>query len=339
MSSDNSIFVIAEHGEGHLDEVTTEVLTCGRKLADDLDGNVIAAVFGNNNQALAVTLGSYGADKVIFLNSPLLQEYRAEFYIEALANLFTDKKPEIVLCGATPTGRDLAPRLAARLGTGLISDCVSLTLNEEGLLLGNKLTYGGRVNSTIVCPNTKPQIATLKPGVISISRPDNTRKPEVIVITPQLSHKEPSTRVKGFTRADPETISLDEADIIVAGGRGVGSQAHFQLLHELAKLLGGVVAGSLGAIDEGWLPRKKLVGQTGTTVAPRLYLACGISGSVYHVLGMRDSEFVIAIDKDPNAPIFKVADMSIVGDLSDIVPAIIERIKKFAANTDTRNSE
>ena len=339
MSSDNNIWVIAEHSEGHLEEVSAEALTYGRKLAEDLDGNVIAVVFGNDNQALVGTLGSYGADKIVFLDSPLLQEYCAEFYVAALAKLFTDKKPEIVLCGATPIGRDLAPRLAARLGTGLISDCISLTLNEEKLLLGNKLTYGGRVSSIIVCPNTKPQIATLKPGVISMSRPDNIKKPEVIIITPQFNQKELRTRVKGFIRADPETISLDEADIIVAGGRGAGSQANFQLLDELAKHLGGVVAGSLGAVDEGWLPRRKLVGQTGTTVTPRLYLACGISGSVYHVLGMRDSEFIIAIDKDPNAPIFKVADMSIVGDVGEVVPAVIECIKKFAQNTDTGNSE
>jgi len=339
VSSEKSVWVIAEHSEGHIDEVSAEVLNCGRKLADDLDGNVIAVAVGSNSQTLAETMGSYGADKVFLLHGALLLEYRAEFYVEALAELFTDKNPEIVICGATPIGRDMAPRLAARLGTGLISDCIGLTLNEEGLLLGSKLTYGGRITSTIVCPDTKPQIATLKPGVISMSRPVDTRKPEINVITPQLNDKRLRTRAKRFIRADPETIGLDEADIIVAGGRGVGSQANFRLLEELAKYLGGVVAGSLGAVDEGWLPRRKLVGQTGTTVSPRLYLACGISGSIYHVLGMRDSEFIIAIDKDPNAPIFKVADISIIGDVCDVVPAIIRNLRGFAENKDTRNSE
>jgi electron transfer flavoprotein alpha subunit len=339
VSTDKNIWVITEHSEGHVEEVSTEVLSCGRKLADDLDGSVIAVAVGSDSQELAGALGSYGADKVFLLHNPLLLEYRAEFYVEALVKLLTDEKPEMVLCGATPTGRDLAPRLAARLSTGLISECISLALNDEGLLLGSKLIYGGRVTSTVVCPASKPQIATVKPGIIKGARPDNARKPEVTIVTPQLSQEKLRTRLKGFIKADPETISIDEADIIVAGGRGMGSQTNFQLLEELAKHLNGVVAGSLGAVDEGWLSRRKLIGQTGTTVAPKLYIACGISGSIYHVLGMRDSEFVIAIDKDPNAPIFKVADMSIIGDAVEVTSAINEYLRGLDGNKDTRNRE
>jgi electron transfer flavoprotein alpha subunit len=326
VTAGKSVWVLAEQSEGHPEDISFEVLSCGRQLADELGGQVSAVAVGSNSQELAETLASYGADRVYLLYSPLLLEYCAELYVEAISKLIDDEKPEVVLCGATLTGRDLAPRLAARLKTGLISDCISLALNQEGLLLGGRLTYGGRVNSTIVCPAAKPQMATVKPGIMAAARPDTTRKPEVTVISPELGQGELRTSVKRVVRADPEKISLDEADIVVAGGKGIGGQENLRLLEEIAKHLGGVVAGSLGAIDEGWLPRRKLVGQTGTTVAPKLYMACGISGSVYHVLGMRDSEFVIAINKDPNAPIFKVADMSIIGDVVEVTSAIIDRL-------------
>jgi len=338
VSYEKSIWVIAGQSEGQPEEGSFEILGCGRKLADDLGGQVSAVAVGSDSQELARSLASYGADKVYLIYSPLLLEYCAELYVEALSKLIDSEKPEIVLCGATVTGRDLAPRLAAQLKTGLISDCISLALNEEGLLLGSKLTHGGRVNSTIVCPASKPQMATVKRGVMTAARPDTTRKPEVIVIAPELSQREPRTSVKEVVRADPEKISLDEADIIIAGGKGVGGEGNFRLLEEIAKRLGGVVAGSLGAVDEGWLPRRKLVGQTGTTVAPKLYIACGISGSVYHVLGMRDSEFVIAVNKDPGAPIFKVADMGIIGDVVEVAPAIIDRLRDLDQNTAGENS-
>ncbi len=338
VSSEKSIWVITELSEGHPAENSLEILSCSRKLADELGGQVSAIVVGSDSQELAGTLASYGTDRVYLLHNPLLIEYHAELYVEALSKLIDSEKPEIVLCGATLTGRDLAPRLAARLKTGLISECISLSLNEEGLLLGNKLTHGGRVNSTIVCATSRPQIATVKPGVMMAVRPDTTRKPEVILITPELSQREPRTSVKGVVRADPEKISLDEAEVIIAGGKGVGGEGNLRLLEEIAKYLGGVVAGSLGAVDEGWLPRRKLVGQTGTTVAPKLYIACGISGSIYHVLGMKDSEFVIAVNKDRNAPIFKVADMGIIGDVVEVAPAIIDRLRELVQNTAGENS-
>jgi electron transfer flavoprotein alpha subunit len=339
MSCEKSVWVLAEQSEEQLKDTSFEVLSCGRRLADDLGGQVSAVVVGSERRELAEMLSSYGADKVYLLHSPMLREYYAELYVEALSNLFQDENPEVVLCGATPMGRDLTPRLAARLKTGLVSECIGLALNQEGLLLATKLTHGGRVSATIVCPASKPQMATIKPGVMTVAKPNAARKPEVIVITPELSQKGHRTIVKGVVKADPEKISLDEADIIVAGGKGVGSRENFQLLEEVAKHLGGVVAGSLGAIDEGWLPRRKLVGQTGTTVAPRLYIACGISGSIYHVLGMRDSEFVIAINKNPNAPIFKVADMGIIGDVAEVTSAIIDRLRGLAQNKVRHHSE
>jgi electron transfer flavoprotein alpha subunit len=333
MTSNSSVWVLADHSEKKLDDTSLEVLSYGRQMADKLGGQLSAVVVGSDSQELAETLGSYGADKVYLLQSPLLSWYHAELYTKVLSKLIEEEKPEIFLCGATSVCRDLAPRLAARLKTGLISDCVGLKLNEEGLLLGSKLTHGGKINSTIVCVHSRPQIATIKPGVMPMARRGAARKPQVAIITPELGQSDCRTSIKGVVRADPEKVSPDEADVIVSGGKGVGSRENFKILEELAKHLGGVVAGSLGAIDEGWLPRKKLVGQTGTTVAPKLYIACGISGSIYHVLGMRDAEFVIAINKDPNAPIFKVADMSIIGDVAELLSAVNSQLGEPARNT------
>lgn len=339
MSENKSVWVLAEQKESLIDAASLETLSCGRQLADDLGGRVAAVVVGSADQDISGVLASYGADEVIFLNNPLLLEYSAELYVEALSGLIKDEKPDVFLCGATITARDLAPRVAARLSTGLVSECVSLAINPEGRLSATKLTYGGRLSSTILCPTSEPQMATVKPGVMTIARQDTTRKAEIKTIAPELGGSERRVRLKGVVKADPDKISLDEADVIVAGGKGVSSRENLHLLEEMAGQLGGIVAGSLGAIDEGWLPRKKLVGQTGATVAPKLYIACGISGSIYHVLGMRESAFVIAINKDRNAPIFKVADMSIIGDIAEIIPAIIEQLRGLSGKTGNNSGE
>ena len=339
MSENKSIWVLAEKNEGQVETVSLEALSCGRQLADDLGGRVVAVMVGGNNREPAEVLASYGADEVLLLDSDLLQDYNAELYSETLCGLVRDENPDVFLFGGTLTGRDLAPRMSARLGTGLISECVSLSVNQEGRLSGTKLTHGGMISSTINFLASGTRIATIKPDVITIVRQDISRKAEIRTVTPDLSQSESRVRLKVVVKASPDKISLDEADVIVAGGKGVASRENLQLLEELAGRLGGVVAGSLGAVDEGWLPRKKLVGQTGTTVAPKLYIACGISGSVYHVLGMRDSGFVIAINKDRNAPIFKVADMSIIGDVTEIMPAIIGQLPQTARKTEGNNSE
>lgn len=342
MSLAKGVWILVEQRQGEFDDIVLEVVSGGRQLADELGEEVRAVVIGSHDKGLAGTLASYGADEVYFIESPLLSEYSAysaELYIEVLSKLFEDENPEIVLCGATLMGRDLAPRLAARLKTGLVSNCISLAINEEGLLLQTKPTHGGKVSSTIVCPTSKPQMATVRPGVMAIRKPDTTRRPEVKLITPQLSKREPRCRTIGFMKADPEQIGLDEAEIIVAGGRGLGSTDNFQLLTRLAKSLSGVVAASLGAIDEGWAPRKSLIGQTGMTVTPRLYVACGISGSIYHVMGMKDSKFIVAINKDPNASIFNYADMSIVGDVIEVIPAITAQLEKLSSNITQRSKD
>jgi electron transfer flavoprotein alpha subunit len=339
VSESKSVWVLIESQEGQIEAASLETLSCGRRLADDLGGRVVAVATDSDGRELAALLASYGADEVFLLDGSRLIDYDAELYVEALSGLINDEAPDIFLCGATTTGRDLAPRMAARLSTGLISECIGLAIDPGGRLSGSKLTHGGMISSTILCPASGTQLATVKPGIMTIGRQDNARKAGIRVITLEPGRRESRLRRKGVVKADPDKIGLDEADVILAGGRGVAGRENFQLLEEMAGLLGGVVAGSLGAIDEGWLPRKKLVGQTGTTVAPALYVACGISGSVYHVLGMRDSGFVIAINKDPNAPIFKVADMSIIGDATEIIAAIIARLRGLAEETGKNKGE
>ena len=339
MSESKSVWVLMESQEGQIEAASLETLSCGRQLADDLGGRVVALASSSDGQELAALLASYGADDVFLLDNSRLIEYDTELYVEALSKLISDEVPDIFLCGATTTGRDLAPRMAVRLNTGLISDCISLAIDQEGRLSGSKLTHGGMISSTILSLASGTKIATVKPGIMTIPRQNNARKAEIRIITLEPVQRESRIRLKGVVKADPDKISLDEADVILAGGKGLASRENFKLLEEIARLLGGVVAGSLGAIDEGWLPRKKLVGQTGTTVAPRLYVACGISGSVYHVLGMRDSGFVIAINKDPNAPIFKVADMSIIGDANEILAAVIARLRGLAEATGKNKGE
>lgn len=337
MSADKHVLVLAEQDEGQPGDINSELLGCARRLSGELGGEVHAVVVGAANRETADMLASYGGDRVCFLDSPLLSEYNAELYTTAVYRHVAAENPEVILCGATLPGRDLAPRLAARLETGLISECTGLSVNEAGRLEGTKLTHGGRVSSTIVCTTGRPQIATLKPGAVKAPKSDPTRQAEVTVVKPELDRDEARTVITGIVRTEPDKISLDEADVIIAGGRGIGSRENLALLEEIARYTGGVVAGSLGAVDEGWLPHKKLVGQTGTTVEPSLYVACGISGSIYHVLGMRDSGFVIAVNRDRNAPIFKVADMSIIGDATEVAREIIEQLRQAAGKTTNRD--
>jgi len=331
MSTTKDVWILVEQREGQLEDISLELISEGRCLADGLKAEVCVVVVGNSHRELAEILASYGADRVHFLDNALVSNYSEELYVDALCKLFIESDPEILLCGATLMGKDLAPKLAARLKTGLVSECMSLALNEEGLLSQTKLTYGGRISSTIICPTARPQMATISPGIMAMKKPDSGRKAKVMLFPFPIDQKEPRIRtVKSFIKANPEKIGIDEADVIVAGGRGMGSFENFQLLKDLAKVLGGVVAGSLPVIDEGWLPRKQQVGQTGMTVTPNLYIACGISGSQYHTLGMKDSKLIIAINKDRNAPIFKLADMSIVGDVLEVIPAIINKLNEFS---------
>lgn len=338
-SQTNGVWVIAEHKQEQLEDISFELVSGARQFADELGEEVDVVIVGSADGELAGTLASYGADRVYLVENPLLSEYSAEHYIEVLTQLFKEEKPEIVLCGATLMGRDIAPRIAARLKTGLVSECTGLAINEERLLRPTKLIHGGKVSGTFLCSASKPQMATVKPGVMAIRKLTTTKKPEIRLITPELGKREPRCRVLGVMKADPEKIGLDEAEVIVAGGRGLGNATNFQLLTKLARSLGGVVAASLGAIDEGWAPRKSLIGQTGMSVKPRLYVSCGISGSIYHIMGMKDSKFIVAINKDRNAPIFNYADVGVVGDVADVISAITSRLETLPKSTAQQSKE
>jgi electron transfer flavoprotein alpha subunit len=333
MSSARDIWILAEQSGGELEDITLELVSGARQLADAFKEEVHALVVGGSHEGLAETLAGYGADRVYFLDSPLLSGYSAdtaEFYIDALSELSEEQKPRKILCADSLSSVDLACRLAARLKTGVVTGCVGLSLSEGGLILQSKLTHGGKVSSTLACTNATPGIATVKPGIMEKKVLGRGRRAEIVLIKPGLERAESGVKTLGFVKADPDSIGLDEVDVIVAGGRGMDNIQNFVLLENLAKHLGGVVAGSLGAVDNGWLPRQKLVGQTGMSVAPKLYIACGISGSIYHVLGMKDSKVIVAINKDRHAPIFKHADFGIVGDVMEVIPSMIGQLQELA---------
>jgi len=330
MSKVGPIWIVAEHNNDEIEEVSLEVLSKGRKLADELSEETSVVIFDGNSEKIATQLASYGADKLVLIRSSCFPGCSIEFYEDCLFRFFEERKANIILFGGTFFGNDVASRFALRMKTALVSDCIDLSLNEQGLLLQTKLTHGGKISSTIVCAFSKPQISTVRPGVFRKKKLDFNQRIKVIVINPQQTHRDTRVKVKGIVKADPDKIGLDEAEIIVAGGRGMGTKTNFELIKHLAMSLGGVVGASLGAIDEGFAPRKNLIGQTGMTVAPKLYVACGISGSIYHVLGMKDSDAIIAINKDRFAPILKYCDMAILGDVVEILPAIIEEVDKLS---------
>jgi electron transfer flavoprotein alpha subunit len=325
MSADKGIWVLAEYDEGGLSDVSLELLSEGRRFADKFGDELSAVLVGHDNPALVNRLSEHGADRVYLVDSPLLDN-SVELQAQALSSLVREQKPRILLCGVTSFGRDIAARLAAALKAGLASNCTALDLSEDGLLLQTKPVYRERASATLICPTARPQIATVVPGVMDIKRAKIAKQAEVIRVDPRLDSSVPCAKVVRFVKGDPKTMSLDEAPIIVSGGRGVGSRENFQLLEKLAGVLGGVVAGSRIAVDEGYIPSTKQVGQTGKTVTPKLYIACGISGSVYHTMGMKDSKTIVVINKDRNAPMFNMADLGIVGDLLEIVPAITNEI-------------
>ncbi len=328
MPSKGGVWVLAEQREGRLQEVSLELVSEGRKLADKLGEQLGAVIVGSDIAELAQPLVHLGADKVWLLDSPLLATYCPEFYTDALAHLIEANHPTIVLSGDTSIGQDLAPRLAARLKTGLVTECTALSLDQEGLVVPTKPSYEGKASSTVVYLKARPQMATVKPGIMDTGTPDPSLTAEVVKLTPECRSKL-KTKVGGFIKADPKTVSLNEVESIVAGGGGVGSADNWRLIEELAEELGASVAASRIAVDAEWVTSDKQVGQTGKTVSPRLYIACGISGAIQHTMGMKDAKLIIAINKDRNAQIFKLADVGVVGDLMETVPAIIQLLREL----------
>ncbi len=326
MDPDKSVMVFVEWRRGEASDVSLEALSKGRDLASRLNSELQASIFGENDREVVAAMTSYGVDKVFFLEHPLLLNEDPELYARSLSGLCAEKKPGFFLFGATFFGNDLAGRLAASLKTGLVLDCLDLSLNEEGLLLPTRLIHGGRIAGTFVCRRCSPQMATIIPGAFARKKMNLKKETAVEVFNPGLTEADRHWGIVGRIKADPESLSLDEAGIIVSGGRGMGRPENFELIRELAGRLGGVIGASLGAVDAELSSRKCLVGQTGTTVTPDLYVACGISGSIYHVLGMKDSKAIVAINKDPRADIFKYSDMGLVGDAIEIIKAINGRL-------------
>ncbi|HLC14660.1 MAG TPA: FAD-binding protein [Thermodesulfovibrionia bacterium] len=321
------VWVFAETRDGKVASVGYELLGAGRGLADKLGVELAAVVVGKGVISQAHELLRWGADKVYVAEHEELAEFQEEAYTDIVANLISQYKPEIVLTGATAAGRSFFPRVAARLHTGLTADCTQLDIEPETrMLLQIRPAYGGNIMATIICPDNRPQMATVRPRVMKRLQEPRDGKGEVIQV--HVGNLNVRAKVTQHVKEVAElTINLQDASVIVSGGRGMGDVKNLDLLHELAELLGGTVGATRAVVDEGWIPYRHQIGQTGKTVCPKLYIACGISGAVQHLVGMQSSDFIIAINKNPDAPIFQVANIGIVGDALEIIPLLIKQLK------------
>jgi len=339
MNDNIGVLVFAEQDSGNLAEVGLELVSRGRDLADQLGAKLAAVVLGSGIGELPQTLFSYGCDTVYMADDPRLNRYSVLPYTKVITDLIESCKPQIALYGATSTGRDLAPRIASQLRAGLTADCTDLQIGEhevprsgevyKDLLLQIRPAFGGNIIATIVCPESRPQMATVREGVMKIGEPDASRTGEVVQIPVELTPEHLVSEVLERFQAEKE-VDLKASAVIVSGGAGVGGPEGFELIKELADTLGGEVGASRAAVDAGYIDRAHQVGQTGTTVRPKLYIAAGISGSVQHRAGMMESGKIVAINTDPDAPIFKVAHYGIVGDLFEVIPKMIKAYKSKA---------
>ena len=338
------VFVFAQQVDNEISSIAFELLGKAKDLASDLNTDVTAVLVGYNVKGLADQLAEYGADKVIVVDDPELKDYRTEPYTHALASVINEYKPEIVLVGATAIGRDLGPRVSARVKTGLTADCTVLEIGnfpinkignqpqKENQLLMTRPAFGGNTIATIAYPDNRTQMATVRAGVMQKIDPIKGAKAEVIEFNPGFTPDNKYVEILNIVKEVKDVVDISEAKILVSGGRGVGSAENFKLLDDLAEVLGGTVSCSRAVVDDGWKEKELQVGQTGKTVRPQVYFAIGISGAIQHTAGMEDSDLIIAINKDENAPIFDVADYGIVGDLNKIVPMLTEQLKAAIAN-------
>jgi len=322
-----NVWVFAEQRQGEIMPVAIELLGEGRKLANEIGVELCAILLGDKVEGLANELVKFGADKVYLAESPLLSTFTTDGYANVVTDMINEYKPEVVLVGASHIGRDLAPRVAAKVGTGLTADCTRLEIDpEDKKLLQTRPAFGGNIMATIICPDNRPQMSTVRPGVMQKAAKDDSRTGEVIKVDVKLQQSDIRTTVLEVVKEKKAKVNLQEAEFIVSGGRGVGSAEGFKLLQKLADKLNGVVGASRAAVDIGWAEYQRQVGQTGKTVRPVIYIACGISGAIQHLAGMQDSDYIIAINKNPEASIFKIADYGIVGDLHEVIPKLIEAI-------------
>lgn len=337
------VFVFAQQVDNVISNIAYELIGKGKELAKDLGVEVTAVLVGSDVKGLADQLAEYGADKVIVVDDPELKEYRTEPYTHAIASVIKEFKPEIFLIGATAIGRDLGPRVCARIHTGLTADCTKLDIGDfpmnpvpgretkHNQLLMTRPAFGGNTIATIACPDFRPQMATVRPGVMQKAPKEAGKKAVVTEFNPGFTKNNKYVDILEVVKAVSNTVDIMDAKILVSGGRGVGSPENFKILDDLAEAIGGTVSCSRAVVDAGWKPKDLQVGQTGKTVRPNVYFAIGISGAIQHVAGMEESDLIVAINKDETAPIFDVADYGIVGDLNKVVPALTEQLKAAKA--------
>ena len=337
------VFVFAQQVDNKLNGIALELVGKGKDLAKDLGTEVTAVLIGSDVMSLTKELAEYGADRIIVVDDPELKEYRTEPYAHALAEVIKKYKPEIMLVGATAIGRDLGPRVSARIHTGLTADCTQLEIGDfpinpipgreqlHNQLLMTRPAFGGNTIATIACPNFRPQMATVRPGVMQKAERVEGAQAVIEEFNPGFVPNNKYVEILDIVKAVSDVEDIMDANILVSGGRGVGSAENFKLLDDLAEALGGTVSCSRAVVDAGWKSKDLQVGQTGKTVRPHVYFAIGISGAIQHLAGMEESDIIIAINKDETAPIFDVADYGIVGDLNKILPALTEKIKEAKA--------
>ncbi len=327
-----NVFVFAEQRDGNLQKVGIELLGKASELAAALNQQVVAVLLGHNVKDKAKDLIAFGASEVIVADHPLLEEYMTEPYAKAVSAIVKEFEPEIMLFGASSIGRDLAPRVSARVHTGLTADCTGLEIEEETkLLLMTRPAFGGNIMATIVCAEHRPQMATVRPGVMKALTRSDSRQGKVTEFDAKLTDADINVKLLEVVKGTKRCADITEAKILVSGGRGVGAPEKFAMLRSLADALGGEVGSSRACVDAGWAERDRQVGQTGKTVRPKLYVACGISGAIQHLAGMEGSDYIVAINKNPTAPVFEAADLGIVGDVNTIVPKLTEAILKYKA--------
>lgn len=333
MSDARNVWVFIEVVRGKIKGVSLELLGQGRKMADDLGEKLVAIIPGNEIEDFAKMAIHYGADEAIVVDQKELKDYSTDGYTKAMCTLIKKYNPAVLLIGATNNGRDLGPRVSSRMQTGLTADCTELGVDSETRLVKwTRPAFGGNLMATILCPDHRPQIGTVRPGVFKKLEEDTGRKGEIIHETVEFGPDEIRTRiVEVITEAGGADVNLEEAEIIVSGGRGVGGPEGFEVLKELADEIGAQIGASRAAVDSGWISSLHQVGQTGKSVGPKIYIACGISGAIQHVAGMSSSDVIIAINKDPDAPIFNIADYGIVGDLFEVIPELTKRIRSSKA--------
>lgn len=327
----DAVWVFAEHRAGEIIDSSLELICEGRRLADKLKDSLCVVLLGQRIAAYGESLSEYGVNTIYAVDHERLETYHPERFTDVIVGMVKAYDPRVLLFSETTTVQDLAPRVAGRLRTQLVPRCDKLDISEEGWLLQTRLAHQNKLHATLVCPDAKPQIATFEPGIGKVRKTGSSREMDRVQVDPKeyIKSETDAIEITGFIKADPRTIDIADAELIVSGGKGAEDETHFQLIHDLADAMGASVAGSRVAVDNQWIGRDRQIGQSGQTVSPDLMISCGISGANAHILGMRDTKTLIAINKDKSAPIMKLADLGVVGNLHEVLPELIDRLKEI----------